>query len=351
MPSARSRGPPMETRSASTLSIPDSRLSNPRRTRSPPGSGSPSTAPIIGPAAPACGWPALAATLPAREADRHGHHAERSGPHRAALASVAWADEIIVIDSGSTDGTVDDRAAAGDAGGGRRLARLRRAEEPRGRPRIERLDPVARRRRAGHAGARRGDPAGPRASHRKRGYRIPRVTWYLGRWIRSTDWYPDPQLRLYDRRAGRWSPRQVHESVECQQRARPAAPRAPALRLSRRLAPSRDDRSLHDARRGPVARRGPAHDGALRAIVHPPLAFLRTTCCVAVSRTAPRDCSSRALNSYYVFLKLVKLWERQQNAPRSVRSHAGSRSTGHEARTAHARALKPEGSLEREADF
>ena len=33
------------------------------------------------------------------------------------------------------------------------------------------------------------------------GYRVPRVTWHLGRWIRTTDWYPDYQLRLYDRRA------------------------------------------------------------------------------------------------------------------------------------------------------
>ena len=43
---------------------------------------------------------------------------------------------------------------------------------------------------------------------------MPRVTWYLGRWIRGTDWYPDYQLRLYDRRAARWNGRRVHESVE-----------------------------------------------------------------------------------------------------------------------------------------
>ena len=36
----------------------------------------------------------------------------------------------------------------------------------------------------------------------RRGYRMPRLTWYLGRWIRTTDWYPDYQLRLYDRRSG-----------------------------------------------------------------------------------------------------------------------------------------------------
>ena len=50
------------------------------------------------------------------------------------------------------------------------------------------------------------------------GYRIPRTTRYLGRWIRSTDWYPDRQLRLYDRRVAQWNNRYVHESVRVQGR-------------------------------------------------------------------------------------------------------------------------------------
>ena len=40
------------------------------------------------------------------------------------------------------------------------------------------------------------------------------MTFHLGRWIRSTDWYPDYQLRLYDRRRARWAGRYVHESVQ-----------------------------------------------------------------------------------------------------------------------------------------
>jgi glycosyltransferase involved in cell wall biosynthesis len=45
------------------------------------------------------------------------------------------------------------------------------------------------------------------------GYRMPRVAYYLGRWIRGTDWYPDLQLRLFDRRQGQWEGGLVHESV------------------------------------------------------------------------------------------------------------------------------------------
>ena len=54
----------------------------------------------------------------------------------------------------------------------------------------------------------RGDPrrAGERVPTAA-GFRIPRVTWHLGRWIRTTDWYPDYQLRLYHRRRASWAPR------------------------------------------------------------------------------------------------------------------------------------------------
>jgi glycosyltransferase involved in cell wall biosynthesis len=45
------------------------------------------------------------------------------------------------------------------------------------------------------------------------GYRMPRVAFYLGRWIRGTDWYPDPQVRLFDRTRARWEGDLVHESV------------------------------------------------------------------------------------------------------------------------------------------
>ena len=45
------------------------------------------------------------------------------------------------------------------------------------------------------------------------GYRIPRVAYYLGRWIKATDWWPDPQVRLFDRQRARWEGELVHESV------------------------------------------------------------------------------------------------------------------------------------------
>jgi glycosyltransferase involved in cell wall biosynthesis len=45
------------------------------------------------------------------------------------------------------------------------------------------------------------------------GYSFPRLAQYLGRWIRHGGWYPDRKLRLYDRGRAEWVGDYVHESV------------------------------------------------------------------------------------------------------------------------------------------
>lgn len=44
-------------------------------------------------------------------------------------------------------------------------------------------------------------------------YTVPRLARYLGRWIFHSGWYPDRKIRLYDRRKGRWVGDYVHERV------------------------------------------------------------------------------------------------------------------------------------------
>jgi len=45
-------------------------------------------------------------------------------------------------------------------------------------------------------------------------YTVPRLAQYLGRWILHSGWHPDRKVRLYDRRKARWSGSYVHESVQ-----------------------------------------------------------------------------------------------------------------------------------------
>ena len=134
-----------------------------------------------------------------------------------ALRSVRFCDDVVVVDAGSTDGT---RRVAEEAG-----ARVL-VNAPWPGFLLQRQFAAAAARHdwilAVDSDERVSDPLrqeieGLRARGFDRpGYYVPRVSHYLGRWIRATDWYPDFQLRLFDRRHGQWQGGLVHESVRVQ---------------------------------------------------------------------------------------------------------------------------------------
>ena len=45
-------------------------------------------------------------------------------------------------------------------------------------------------------------------------YRIPRLSWYLNQWVRHGGWYPDYQTRLFNRTHCNWNESMIHEKVE-----------------------------------------------------------------------------------------------------------------------------------------
>ena len=45
------------------------------------------------------------------------------------------------------------------------------------------------------------------------GFQIARKTWYLGRWIKHSGWYPDYQMRLYRKSASYWDGVSPHETA------------------------------------------------------------------------------------------------------------------------------------------
>ena len=131
-----------------------------------------------------------------------------------AIRSVAWADEVLVVDSESTDRT---REIA--EGLGARVivnpwpgfaAQKRYATESAANDWIFSLDADERATEelsSEIAALRSGEPV-------HSGYTVPRLSIYMGRKIRHGGWYPDRQLRLFDRRCGRWKERIIHESFE-----------------------------------------------------------------------------------------------------------------------------------------
>lgn len=51
------------------------------------------------------------------------------------------------------------------------------------------------------------------------GYKIPRLSFYMNRPIRHGGWYPDWQLRFFNRRKGEWKDVLIHESVQMSEKS------------------------------------------------------------------------------------------------------------------------------------
>jgi glycosyltransferase involved in cell wall biosynthesis len=233
----------------------------------------------------------------------------------ACLASVAWADERLVVDCGSTDGTVALAERAGArvvhnpwAGYGAQKNHAARLAQH------DWILSVDADERATTSLAR--EIRTVLENPTNTGYRIPRVTWHLGRWWRSTDWYPDPQLRLYDRRRGRWKEQRVHESVtlddatpgQLTQELQHFAYRDVAhhLETMNRYTTLAADDMFESGRRAT----------ALDLIVHPPAAFLRNYILKGGAGEGTAGFIVSAMNAGYVFLKYAKLWQREHAASR-----------------------------------
>lgn len=130
------------------------------------------------------------------------------------LDSVAWCDELVVVDSGSADGT----PAIAERHGARVIVRdwpgyaaqkQFAVEQARNDWVLcidadERVSPEL----AIEIQSLADSPEMARA------YEMPRRTWYLGDWVRHGTWYPDWSLRLFDRRVGAWRAHPDHDVHE-----------------------------------------------------------------------------------------------------------------------------------------
>ncbi len=130
------------------------------------------------------------------------------------VASVGWADEIVVLDSGSTDRTREiaqsfqakfytepwkgfaaQKNSALSKATGDWILSLDADEE---------VEPAL------AEEIRQTLAAAPAVA----GFWIPRKNFFLGRWIRHGGFYPDPKLRLFRRGAAKFEDRLVHEDAQ-----------------------------------------------------------------------------------------------------------------------------------------
>lgn len=130
----------------------------------------------------------------------------------ACLDSLAFCDEIVVVDSGSDDGTAD----LAQRHGARVIAADWRGFGPQKQYAVEQATHdwvlcIDADERVSPALALSIDTALAAPSHGA--YRFPRCNRFMGRYLRHGEGYPDWSLRLFDRRRARWSDDAVHEKV------------------------------------------------------------------------------------------------------------------------------------------
>lgn len=136
---------------------------------------------------------------------------------RRCLASCRdLADEIVVLDSGSTDGTEciarefgakwEVQSWAGYVGQKNKLLALASNEWVFSIDADEELSPRLREEIRAICAE---EPDG-----RTSGYSMPRCVFYEGRWIRHGNWYPDRLVRLFRRRRAQFAGGRVHERLE-----------------------------------------------------------------------------------------------------------------------------------------
>ena len=133
---------------------------------------------------------------------------------RAIRSALLCADEVVVVDSGSSDRTreialslgarVVDEAWRGYAGQKNFAASVARHDWILSIDADEELTPEL----AAEIQALKSNP--PQFD----GWTCPRLARYLGRWIRHSGWYPDRKIRLYHRARGSWKGDYVHEGVQ-----------------------------------------------------------------------------------------------------------------------------------------
>ena len=262
----------------------------------------------------------------------------------ACLESLAWCDEIVVVDSGSRDRTVEiarkhaTRVLHHDWPGyvaqknwaleqtsgewvlcvdadERCTPALRAAIESALRPPANESPPSE---CSDDARFPRSEPQASGDVHQasgeihEAGFEVRRHVFYLGRWIDHGGWYPDWKLRLVRRGRARWGGVDPHDKLIAD---------GPVRRLDADLIHftygSFSDHIRTLQRFSDVVSEVQAREGRrfslLRAILHPPAKFFE---CFVWKRGFLDGWPGfviAATSAFYVFAKYVKLWERTES--------------------------------------
>jgi glycosyltransferase involved in cell wall biosynthesis len=235
----------------------------------------------------------------------------------ACLRSVAWCDEIVVVDSFSTDRTVEiarrytDKIFQRQWDGYRSQKNFGLQQTSNEWALLidsdERLSPelAAEIQREFDDGAARWT-----------GYYLPRRVWYMGKWISHCGWYPDYKLRLFRKDHGRLGGIDPHETVVLDGPAKRL--RGDLIHYTYRTIGEHVLRMQRYAAIWASTRRWRPSD-ALRMLVRPLVKFLEVFIAKGGVLDGFHGYVIASMAAYGVFLRYANLYERSARAPRGRR--------------------------------
>lgn len=225
------------------------------------------------------------------------------------LDSLSFADEIIVVDSGSADRTAEIAREKGarvifhewqghvaqknfalDQARGDWIISLDADERVSARLRAQILRELE----------------NPRAG----GYAFPRLVYYLNRWIRHCGWYPARKTRLVRRGAARWTGENPHDRLEVNGRVINLDGDLYHLSFDDISAHLRTINSFTTIAANERAAAG-ARAGWWEILLRPPATFIKMYFIKLGFLDGAPGFIACALSAYHVFSKYVKLKERQ----------------------------------------
>lgn len=234
---------------------------------------------------------------------------------RRCLESIRWCSEIVVIDSGSTDGTLEICREVG--------ARVIHREWP------------------GYVEQKRyglehstGDwvlnldadeEVSPELQHeilhvlategeRYDGYELSRVVFYLNRWWRKGGWYPEYRLRLCRRSKTSWAGADPHEKAEV---AGPTRRLEGELRhyTYRNMTDHINRLNQHSTSAARTMHRKGKHVSVASMLFNPIGRFAKFYIFKKGYREGASGLVVALFESFYVLLKYLKLWELERHPP------------------------------------
>jgi glycosyltransferase involved in cell wall biosynthesis len=229
---------------------------------------------------------------------------------RGALNSVRFCDEVIVVDSGSTDGTLEicyelaDRVVENEWPG--YIAQQNYATSLANGKWVlsidadERVTPELAKEIVELL----------RSGADMDGYAITRHVYYLGRWIDHSGWYPELRVRLFQKGKGNWEGTEPHYDIVAQ---------GPVGKLKGEI-----QHYTYDDLQDQVARTNNFTDLLAREhdrrgrkatlghlVFRPPLEFFKKFVFKSGYKDGLPGFILAVTSAFYVFLKFAKLWERQ----------------------------------------